>query len=61
MFHRLRILLPLVAALILVPLAVPPPVAAKQAPRTLKLSFPRTVIPAGGNVEVCAARPPLIA
>ena len=53
MFHRLLILLSLVAALILVPLVAPPPVAASQAPRTLKLRFPRTVIPAGGNVEVC--------
>ena len=54
MFHRLLILLSLVAVLILVPLVAPPPVAASQAPRTLKLRFPRTVIPAGGNVEVCA-------
>ena len=48
MFHLLRILASLVAALVLVS-----PAAAKNPPRTLKLQFPRTVIPAGGNVEVC--------
>jgi hypothetical protein len=53
MFRRLRILFPLVATLILVPLATAPLAVAKPAPRTLKLRFPRTLIPAGGNVEVC--------
>jgi hypothetical protein len=53
MFDRLRILSSLVAALLLLSPAVAPPAAAKQPPRTLRLRFPRTVIPAGGNVEVC--------
>src|SRR5262249_57577311 len=41
------------AALGLGPLAVVPLCAAKNPPRTLKLRFPRTMIPAGGNVEDC--------
>src|SRR5262249_61896446 len=53
MSHRPRILASLTAALVLISLAVVPLAAAKQPPRTLKLRFPRTVIPAGGNVEDC--------
>jgi len=47
--HRLRTL----AALLLASLALATPAAAKG-PRTLKVSFPRTVIAPGGNVEACA-------
>lgn len=53
MLHHLRILASLVAALVLVSPVAVSPAAAKKLPRTLKLRFPRTVIPAGGNVEDC--------
>jgi hypothetical protein len=53
MFRPLSILTSLVAALVLVSSVIVPPAAAKNPPRTLKLQFPRTMIPAGGNVEVC--------
>jgi hypothetical protein len=58
MFHHLRIRLLrsflLLAAPILLALLAALPAGAKEPPRNLKLQFPRTVIPAGGNVEVCA-------
>jgi hypothetical protein len=53
MFHHLRLLASLLAALVLVSPVAVSPAAAKKLPRTLKLRFPRTVIPAGGNVEDC--------
>src|SRR5262249_3921616 len=57
MFLPLRILTSIVtllgAALVLVSPVTVPPAAAKNPPRTLKLQFPRTAIPAHGNVEVC--------
>jgi hypothetical protein len=53
MLHHILTRLPLLFLLVAAPLLLALPAGAAQPPRNLKLQFPRTLIPAGGNVEVC--------